>query len=160
MFDFINNIDFELIKVIITFFVSIIVLNIFWKILRKHRFIRVIIVGVVLTYIIFNIVSYVDKKNKIYSSDGYYVYGVIKRIDSSNIEINSTRTNFPNNGEGIVYVVVKNSTILVDSTNKDNLIKRNDLKEGYTIQVYTNSDNPLKDDNNVEAKTIILKSKK
>ncbi len=159
MLDFLGgNIDFELIKVIITFFVSIIILRICWNLLRKHRIIKVIFIGVLLAYIVFSIVNYANNKNKIYSSDGYYVYGVIRRIDPNSIEIYSTRSNFEQGGEGTIYVVAKNNTLIVDSNNDDKIINVRDLKEGYTIQVYTTSTTSKNSEDSVVAKTIILKA--
>lgn len=158
MFDFINSLDFGLIQAIVIFFIVILSIKLFSGILRKHRILRVLLVGAALLYICFNIYNYIDVKNKIYATDSYYVYGMIKRIDEQVIELDSVRTNLKSGGQGRISIKKTFNMSIIDSTNNDKVLKVSDLSYGDTIQVICDFDRIENSKEEIKVVAIIVKA--
>ncbi len=160
MFDFVNSLDFGLIKAVIVFFLVIFIIGIFRRILKRHRIVKVLIVGVGLAYIIYSLVTYIDIKNKIYDTNSYYVYGMIKRVESNTIQIDSIRSNLKSGGEGRINIKIDFSVKIIDSTQNDKVLKYSDLSSGYTIQVVCNVDKIENSEQIIKPLVIIVKAHK
>ena len=121
MLDFIGNIDTYLLLTIVTGVAIIVIINIVWKLLRKHRVIKVLLTVALLIEIFFSIYQYVNYKNELYYTGSQnYIYGRVKYLSPNNnyLKIDSVRTNFKEGGRD--YIVELNSYLSI----KDSLRKK------------------------------------
>jgi hypothetical protein len=138
----------------------IVAINISRRLLRKHRIIKVLIIGVLLSIIFFCIYQYVEHKNELYyTGSKNYIYGRVKYLspDKNYLKIDSFRTNFKLGGKSYIVVNVNYSTIIVNSDNDNDTLKFSDIKDGATIQVLCKEDKTTENNSTVNAEKIIIK---
>lgn len=160
MFDFIGNIDTYLLLTIVVAVAIMVVINIVWKLLRKHRIIKVLLTGILLSGIFFNIYQYIGYKNELYYTGSQnYVYGRVKYLSPNEnyLKIDSVRTNFKQGGRDYIVVNVNFSTVIISSDNDKEKLTFSDIKDGATIQVICTEDMTTENNSLVTAEKIIIK---
>ncbi|MEG0873128.1 MAG: hypothetical protein RSE00_04160 [Clostridia bacterium] len=135
-----NFIDPELFAMVGAILLAIILLKLMYRFLSGFRVVKMIVTIGCIVGVLFMLVQYIQKNEEVFSNQPHnFVYGQVNfaALSMDKLELESIRTNFPANGKGKILVKISSSTEILDkTTTKTVKLKKSELKNSDTLQIY------------------------